>query len=130
MNTPDDRFVQRAREVYRAAAQHVDPHTTARLRAARARALATAGAGERRPGTRWLASGGAFAALAFTAVLWWQPFTGSPPPLSTGTVNNTASTAEMDNDLPPDADQTDPVLYQKLDFYGWLAANDTSASHR
>ena len=36
--------------------------------------------------------------------------------------------AEMDNDLPPDADKTDPNLYQNLDFYGWLAANDNQAS--
>jgi hypothetical protein len=26
--------------------------------------------------------------------------------------------------LPPDADKTDPVLYQNLDFYTWLAAAD------
>ena len=31
----------------------------------------------------------------------------------------------MDNELPPDADKTDPNLYQNLDFYGWLAANDS-----
>jgi hypothetical protein len=34
---------------------------------------------------------------------------------------------QEDSDLPPDADSADPTLYQNLDFYGWLAANDTSA---
>jgi len=30
-----------------------------------------------------------------------------------------------DNTLPPDPEQADPNLYQNLDFYGWLAANDS-----
>ncbi|HUH31154.1 MAG TPA: hypothetical protein VLZ55_07305 [Rhodanobacter sp.] len=130
MNTPDTRFVQRARELYRAAAQHVDPLTGTRLRAARIRALATPRAGERRPGTRWLVPGGAFAAAAFATVLLWQPLTHLRPPPAAGAVNSTASASDMDSDLPPDADQTDPTLYQNLDFYGWLAANDRPTHNR
>lgn len=130
MNTPDTRFVQRARELYRAAAQHVDPLTDAQLRAARVRALAMSRADERRPGTRWLVPGGAFAAVAFAAVLLWQPLTPLRPPPATDAINSTAGAGDTDSDLPPDADQTDPTLYQNLDFYGWLAATDHPTHNR
>ena len=33
---------------------------------------------------------------------------------------------EPDTELPPGADKADPGLYQNLDFYSWLAANDGS----
>jgi hypothetical protein len=129
MNTPDTRFVQRARELYRAAAHQVDPLTSARLRAARIRALAIPRAGEHRPGTRWLVPGGAFAAVAFAAVMLWQPLT-QLTPHPTVAISNTAGNGDTDPDLPPDADQADPTLYQNLDFYGWLAANDRPIGNR
>ncbi len=127
MNTPDTRFARRARELYRTAAQQVDPTTSAQLRAARARALAAPRRDEQRPSGRWLIPGGAFAAIALAAVMAWQPLTqlAPDPPAA---ISNTAG--DTDVDLPPDADQTDPKLYQNLDFYGWLAANDSPGSNR
>lgn len=127
MNTPDTRFARRARELYRAAAQQIDPATSAQLRAARARALAAPRRGEHRQGARWLIPGGAFAAIAFAAVMAWQPLT-QLTPHPAAAISGTAS--DTDADLPPDADQTDPKLYQNLDFYGWLAANDSPSSNR
>jgi hypothetical protein len=128
MNTPDTRFAQRARELYRAAAHQLDPLTSARLRAARIRALATPQAGER-PSARWLIPSGAFAAVAFAAVLVWQPLTQLTPHPGVA-INGTAGNSDADSDLPPDADQADPTLYQNLDFYGWLAANDRPVGNR
>jgi len=129
MNPPDTRFAQRARELYRAAAHRVDPLTSAQLRAARIRALATPPAGEQWPGTRWLVSGGAFAAVAFAAVMLWQPLM-QLTPHSTVAISGTAGNGDADPELPPDADQADPALYQNLDFYGWLAANDRPIGNR
>jgi hypothetical protein len=43
-------------------------------------------------------------------------------------VQAVGSLGETDNALPPDADTIDPNLYQNLDFYGWLAANENQAS--
>jgi len=71
---------------------------------------------------------GAFAAIALAALMVWQPHRGTPAqaiPAVAGT-----SVAQDDSDLPPDADSADPNLYQNLDFYGWLAANDSSAPAR
>ena len=130
MNTPDNRFVQRARDLYRAAAEQVDADTSARLRAARMRAMATPRAAESRSGVRWMVPGGAFAAIALAAVLLWQPLTHLPPAPSAGVAGSTFSRSDADADLPPDADQTDPALYQNLDFYGWLAANDRPTGNR
>ena len=127
MNTPDTRIVQRARELYRAAAQQVDPHTSGQLRAARQRALSNARAGAPRPGTRWLVPGGA-AAVALAALLLRQPVTRMAPPA--GAASSSMDNRDVDNELPPDAEQTDPALYQNLDFYGWLAANDRTAGNR
>ena len=129
MNSSDDRFVQHIRELYREAAQQVDPATSARLRAARAQALATPRHDEHGFGARWLVPGGAFAAIALAAVVAWQPLAQlSPHP--TVAVSSAVGNDDADADLPPDADQTDPQLYQNLDFYGWLAANDSRGSNR
>lgn len=127
MNTSDSRIVQRARELYRAAAQQVDPRTSAQLRAARVRALAAAHTGAPRLGMRWLMPGGA-AAVALAAMLLWQPATRMAPPA--GTASSGIDNRDVDNELPPDAEQTDPALYQNLDFYGWLAANDRATGNR
>lgn len=124
MNTTDSRFVQRARGLYRAAARQVDPDTSARLRAARIHALAASRDGGLHAGARWLVPGGTFAAIALAAVLVWQPLAHLPLAPSHGVAGNGASNGDADLDLPPDADQADPALYQNLDFYGWLAAND------
>ncbi len=126
MSSPDTRFTQRARELYREAAQHVDPAISARLRAARARALATPRDGAHPLGARWLIPGGAFAAVALAAVMLWQPLARTTLTPTSATINSTTVSSDVDADLPPDADRTDPKLYQNLDFYGWLAANDRS----
>ncbi|MEO8986289.1 MAG: hypothetical protein ABI300_11805 [Rhodanobacter sp.] len=125
MNAPDTRLAERARALYRSAANHVDADTCARLRDARARALASSDAPPR--GARWLVPGGALAAVAVAALmLWQQPLPhGAAPALGGSSV-----AVDADNDLPPDAEQTDPMLYQNLDFYGWLAASNSTASRR
>lgn len=124
MNPPDTRLAERARALYRNAADHVDADTRARLRHARVRALAAADAPTH--GARWLLPGGALAAVALAALMLWQPVPRGAAPTTTAT--NVA--ADADSDLPPDADQADPMLYQNLDFYGWLAASNTTASRR
>jgi len=125
-NRPDNRsdkpLEQRARELYHEACQRIDPVTAGRLRAARRQALGTAQA----PGhhaARWLIPTGAFAAIALATLMVWQPVTHDAAAPSNQTVSMPDSSADADNELPPDADKSDPKLYQNLDFYGWLAAN-------
>jgi len=125
---PDSRdalIARRARTLYREASQQLDPATAGRLRAARRQALDSINAKPRRA-ARWLIPTGAFAAVAFALVLVWQPMSHAPTITDSHTVSATDQSADVDNDLPPDADKTDPNLYQNLDFYGWLAANNAS----
>ena len=141
MNLPDNRpatpsdaqLEQRARALYREASQHLDPATVGRLRAARRQALDAPQAPPRHV-VRWLVPTGAFAVLALAALMMWQP----PAPalsaapgasMQTATAGVSAS-PQADNVLPPDADKVDPSLYQNLDFYGWLAANDSQPTDR
>ncbi len=111
---------RRARELYREAAHRIDPVTAGRLRAARRQALEAAQA-PALSSVRWLIPTGAFAVIALAAMMVWQPMPSHQPAPTQQSAN---ASGELDNDLPPDADQTDPNLYQNLDFYGWLAAND------
>lgn len=130
MNAPRNNLEQRARELYREASQHIDPATAGRLRAARRTALESAHAPKHRA-TRWLIPSGAFAMLALVALMVWQPLPHrSASPTTAQMAVAPQASAEIDNDLPPDADKTDPNLYQNLDFYGWLAANDSPSAHR
>ncbi|TPG46270.1 hypothetical protein EAH75_16820 [Rhodanobacter glycinis] len=131
-NRPDKPVEQRAREqrvreLWHEAAQRIDPATVERLRAARRRALRSAQTPTHRT-ARWLIPAGAFAVIALAAIMVWQP------PRQAATSMQTASptdpVAELDNELPPDADKTDPNLYQNLDFYGWLAANNSHSATR
>lgn len=114
-------FEQRAHELWREAARHVDPATAARLHAARREALQEVRGARPHP-ARWLIPTGAVAAIALAAMLAWQPL----PRISSPTQNQqvVSATTELDNELPPDAEQVDPALYQNLDFYAWLAAKD------
>ncbi|HZX71293.1 MAG TPA: hypothetical protein VFE77_10795 [Rhodanobacter sp.] len=114
-------FEQRARELWREAARQVDPATAGCLRAARRGALQEA-RNPRGHATRWLVPTGAVAAIALAAMMVWQPLPRAP---SMTAEHHVASAAlESDNELPPNAEQVDPALYQNLDFYAWLAAND------
>lgn len=125
----DQALAKRARELYRNAAQQLDPVTAGRLRAARRQALGTAQAPGHR-GHRWLVPGGAFAVIALAAMMIWQPSPRSAPPPAAPSASATYNSSELDAELPPDADKTDPNLYQDLDFYSWLAANtSTPKSH-
>ena len=118
---------QRARELWREAARQVDPTTAGRLRAARREALQAARTPVRHA-TRWLIPTGAVAAIALAALTVWQPL---PRTSASMQSHQTASAApEADNELPPDAEQADPALYQNLDFYAWLAANDSHPATR
>lgn len=127
MNTPSKPFEQRARALYLDAAQRIDPATAGRLRAARRTALADASAtSHTRQVVRWLVPSGACAAIALATVLAWPAL--PHPPASAPATASAAS--EADNTLPPDPEQGDPGMYQNLDFYGWLAANDSQpATH-
>jgi ferric-dicitrate binding protein FerR (iron transport regulator) len=124
MNSSDKQFEQRLRAIYQEAAQNIDPVTAGRLRAARRTALeaATTHALPHRR-ARVLLPVGALAAVALAALMIWQP---APRPQDEARPQ-TAAVAEQENEyLPPGADKADPGLYQNLDFYSWLAANDGS----
>ena len=120
-------FERRAREVWREAARQVDPSTAGRLRAARREALQEAGSRHPRA-AGWLIPTGAVAAIALAAMMVWQPLPQAP----SATQNHLATSAVLasDNELPPDAEQVDPTLYQNLDFYAWLAANENRPAAR
>jgi len=128
MNSPDKHFdnaiKQRSRELWHQASQQLDPATAGRLRAVRRQALECQHAPTHHR-ARWLIPTGAFAVIALAALMVWQPLPRTPAaPQAIQAQSNTS--ADLD-ELPPDADQTDPNLYQNLDFYGWLAANNTPA---
>lgn len=128
MNSSDKQFQQRVRALYQEATQSIDPVTAGRLRAARRTALeaATAHASPHHR-ARVLLPVGALAAVALAALMIWQP---SPGPQRDGKPQGVA-VAEQENEyLPPGADKADPGLYQNLDFYSWLAANDGSQAKR
>ncbi|MEP7184764.1 MAG: hypothetical protein ABI767_02900 [Rhodanobacter sp.] len=124
----DQQLAQRARQLYQKAAQHIDPDTAGSLGAARRKALRTADV-PRHPVARWLIPSGAFAVIALTAMMVWQPDPQHRATTPTQASGNSAA-MDLDSDLPPDPDQTDPNLYQNLDFYGWLAANNTEPAVR
>jgi hypothetical protein len=109
---------RRARELYLRASRDVDPSTAGRLRAARRTALA-----DPRPSVtrRLLLPAGAFAVVALASLMIWQP---QPRVVPTGTPV-AASSQDAPSDLPPDADVADPALYKDMQFYSWLAYNDT-----
>lgn len=123
MSQHDRELERRARDLYLRASRDVDPAIAGRLRAARRTALA-------RPPhhatvRRLLLPAGAFAVLALASLTVWQP--GGAPPSPTVV----AQPRDNDpNDLPPDADIADPALYKDLQFYSWLAYNDTPSSSR
>jgi len=121
-NRPGDPLEKRARELYLEASRQLDPAMAGRLRAARRTALQASGSTAAMG--RLLLPAGAFAVLALAMLMVWQPLqrgdTASPHAAVA------TSPAGDDNEVPPDADSTDPNLYQNLDFYGWLAANDST----
>ncbi|MBP1475560.1 hypothetical protein J7I44_14695 [Frateuria sp. MAH-13] len=121
--TPDpDKLAQRARALYLDASRQLDPATSGRLRAARRQALEAAQPASARVASRLLLPAGAFAVLALATLMIWQPLRHADH--APAHAVPAASTADTDTDLPPDADSADPQLYQNLDFYDWLAAND------
>ena len=121
MSQHDQDLERRARKLYLSASQDVSPAMAGRLRAARRTALSQPHHSAAR---RLLLPAGAFAVLALASLMVWQP--GTPPsPAALG-----ASVESDPNDLPPDADSADPALYKDLQFYSWLAYNDTPSSSR
>ena len=127
MTSPDEHFEQRARELWREAAQRIDPATAGRLRAARRQALETTAKTPAHRAVRWLIPTGAFAAIALAAMMVWQPL---PQHHATTAMHATGSIDDLDSELPPDADKADPNLYQNLDFYGWLASTSSHTAAR
>jgi hypothetical protein len=129
MNAPDNHLERRARELYREAARHLDPATADRLRAARRKAIeSTERSSLSQRLLQLLLPAGAFAAVAFAALMLTSPVRGPDGNAPASAVS--ASTAEADGDLPPDAAAADPTLYQNMDFYGWLARNGDSQANR
>lgn len=126
---PDMRLEQRARELYREAVRRIDPDTAGRLRAARRQALEAARAPEPHR-ARWLIPAGAFAVIALATMMVWQPSQRRGATTSAHVAGMAEATTDLDSYLPPDADKTDPNLYQNLDFYGWLAANNSKPATR
>ncbi|HEV2621226.1 MAG TPA: DUF3619 family protein [Frateuria sp.] len=123
--TPDsDKFARRARALYLEAGRQLDPSTAERLRAARRQALAASHPAPHRFTSRLLLPAGAFAVLALATLMIWQPLRHADS--ATPQEASATQTADADVELPPDADSADPQLYQNLDFYDWLAANDTA----
>lgn len=117
-------FEERARELFHEASERIDHVTAGRLRAARRQAL-SAGQSPQHRTARWLLPAGAFAAIALATLMVWQPLSPNSTRPASSFVAPT-QTVEIDNDLPPDAEKTDPNLYQNMDFYKWLAANNVS----
>lgn len=127
MNSSDKQFEQRLRALYQEATYRIDPATVGRLRAARRTALqATATPKAMHHRARMLLPVGALAAIALAALVIWQP----APHLQDETHPQTTAGVEQDEYLPPGADKADPGLYQNLEFYSWLAANDGSQAKR
>ncbi|GLQ92226.1 hypothetical protein [Dyella acidisoli] len=128
MNSSDKQFEQRVRALYQEATQSIDPVTAGRLRAVRRTALEAATAHTSpHHRARVLLPVGALAAVALAALMTWQP---SPQPQADGKPQVVAVTEQENEYLPPGADKADPGLYQNLDFYSWLAANDGSQAKR
>lgn len=122
MSQLDRELERRARDLYLRASRDVDPATAGRLRAARRTALAATHESAAR---RFVLPAGAFAVVALASLMMWQPGNAPvPAPVMTQTADTTPA------DLPPDADSADPALYKDLQFYSWLAYNDTSGSSR
>jgi hypothetical protein len=121
MSQHDQELERRARNLYLRASRDVDPVVAGRLRAARRTALAHPHHSTAR---RLLLPAGAFAVLALATLMVWQPGGGPPSPAVV------AQPGDEPNDLPPDADSADPALYKDLQFYSWLAYNDTRPSPR
>lgn len=126
-NQPGKPVEQRARELWHEAAQRIDPATVEQLRAARRQALRSAQAPTHRT-ARWLIPAGAFAVIALATMMVWQPPHQAARPAQAISAPDPA--VDLDNEFPPDADKTDPNLYQNLDFYGWLAANSSHTANR
>jgi len=116
------KLARRARALYLDASRQLDPATAGRLRAARRQALDATRPMPARLAPRLLLPAGAFAVLALATLMIWQPQRNADH--APARALPAAAAADADTDLPPDADSADPQLYQNLDFYGWLAAND------
>jgi hypothetical protein len=125
MSQHDHELERRARELYLRASRDVDPAMAGRLRAARRTALSAPA--HHSTARRVLIPASAFAVVALATLMVWQPLGGpsSAPPAAMQAADVTDPT-----DLPPDADNTDPALYQDLQFSSWLAYNDTGSQAR
>lgn len=127
-NSIDQRsFEHRARALYREASHAIDPATAGRLRAARRTALETAKTPAQPRGVRMLLPTGALAAIALAVLMAWSPLQNRGSDALQAQMNAT-KVVDAEGDLPPDPDSADPSMVQNLDFYDWLAANNTSSS--
>lgn len=126
-NEPPQTLEHRAQQLYQRATQRIDPQTLNQLHASRREALRAAETPPSRLAS-WLIPTGAFAVIALAAMTMWQP--GPHNEATPSAITYASSATDLDSELPPDADQTDPNLYQNLDFYDWLAANDSKPAMR
>ena len=121
----DDIFSRKAREVFLASAERLDPEVMARLRAARARAVGAVG----QPRARWQAYGwrlpAGAAALLFVAVVGGVLLVRG----GTGAPAGTAPFAVGGNDDEPVVFTGDNLdLYADQDFYQWMETEDQPAA--
>lgn len=121
MTSPEDHITRRARELFQRASHDLDPAIAGRLRAARREALQASASPPLV--NRLLLPAGAFAMLALATLLVWQPHRQAPESVLPSSAT-AATLIDTGSELPPDAESADPNLYQNLDFYGWLAANE------
>ncbi len=117
-------FEDRVRTLYRRTSADIDTATASRLRQARQRALEAA---ERPDLRRWLVPTGALAACVLAVAVIW-PFHARNAQQAATLPVASHSVASTDPYLPPDPEQTDPTMYQNLDFYAWLADQSAAAS--
>jgi Protein of unknown function (DUF3619) len=123
MNTPenDDIFARKAREVFLASTDRLDPEVLDRLRAARARAVEAVGQPARWQMQDWRLPAGV-AALVTVAVLGgllWMGGANTPAPGSAFSNANSDAPLMMAND--------NLDMYADMDFYQWMAAQDQTA---
>lgn len=120
-------FERRARALYREASHAIDPATAGRLRAARRTALEAAQTSVQPRRVRMLLPTGALAAIALAVLMAWSPVQNRDNDALQAQMN-VAKLIDADSDLPPDPDNADPGMVQNLDFYDWLASNNSSSS--
>lgn len=116
-----DEFERKARALYRQSCHALPPQSRKALQGARLNAIATRPRGVAR---RMLMPAGALAASALALVIGWSFVPQAQQATLQANRYTTASTHT------PDSDNDNAELYQDLEFYRWLAAQDEQSLAR